>query len=288
MKDQPTRIAVVSPAGRFSPERLALSEALLAGWGLELVPAPGLNAPGRYTAGDRRARAADLAWALQSPGIDAVWFARGGYGTVHTLPYLPWEALRGRPVWGFSDATALFGAMQGRGVTGAVHGPVLQSLADHVDEDSRAATRALLLEGRASPLPGQQIAGPLREVSGPLLGGNLAVMASVCGTPWAWRARGAILVLEDIGEAPYRLDRCLTQLLESGALDGVLGVALGEFTRCPLPRDADWTIEQQLAELLEPLDVPVVAGLPVGHGARNRPWAQGARATLHARGVDVG
>lgn len=279
------RVAVVAPAGVYPPARLAAGLAVASGWGLTMVAAPNLGARHRFHAGTVAQRASDLRWALTAPDIDAVWFARGGAGTVHLLDQLPYDALDTRPIIGFSDASALFAALAGRGR--AVHGPVLTQLGEGADEDSREVLRALLMEGRPAPLPGERVAGPVIEVQGHLTGGNLTVLASLCGTPWAWSARDGIAVLEDIGEAPYRLDRCLAQLLAAGAFEGVRGVALGEFTDCSPPAGADWTLLDALLERLEPLGVPIVGGLPVGHGPRNRAWVVGAKARLGPGGVFV-
>lgn len=279
------RVAVVAPAGIYAQERLERGLDQLRDWGLVPVPAPNLGQRHLFNAGTAAQRAADLRQALVEPGIDAVWFARGGYGTVHLLDEVPYERLDGRPVVGFSDATALFTALAGRGR--AVHGPVLTSLGTLADEDTIEATRALLMEGRPSDLPGEPFVGPDRVVRGPLTGGNIAVLASLCGTPWAWRAAGRIAILEDVGEAPYRLDRALYQLIRAGALEGVRGIALGELSGCAAPPDAGWTLEEVLAERLAPLGVPVLRGLPVGHERRNRPWVLGMEAELGPGGVRV-
>lgn len=275
---------MVAPAGVFDPDWLERGLAIARGWGLTMVPAPYVGARHRFNAGTAVQRALDLRWALSWPDIDAVWFARGGYGTAHLLDDLPYEGLDARPIIGFSDATALFAALGGRGR--AVHGPVLTSLGTLADPDTLEATRALLMEGRAPALPGRPLGAPGRA-RGRLSGGNVTVLASLCGTPHAWRAAGAIAVLEDVGEAPYRLDRCLHQLLRAGAFEGVCGIALGEFVNCDPPAGTDWTLEEVLLDRLGPLGVPILAGLPVGHGARNRPWVLGAEVELGPEGVHV-
>jgi len=282
------RVAVVSPSGIHDRKRLAVGMERIRSWGLEPVLGAHAEARFRYTAGTVAERAADLCWALTDPGIDAVWFTRGGFGTAHLLEALPWAALDGRPVIGFSDATALFAAMAVRGVSGAVHGPVLHSLADHPDDLSRARLRRLLLEGGSEVLSGRQVAGPSVSVEGPLLGGNLCVLASLAGTAFAPRTDGSVLLLEEIGERPYQVDRLLTQLARSGALDGVLGVALGDFIAPRHPADVDIDMTEVLCDLLEPLGVPVVAGLPIGHGAANAAVQLGARVRLDEGGLHVG
>lgn len=277
------RVGVVAPGGAVDPARLEPGLALLRAWGLEPVPGPHLLARQRWFAGSAVERAADLTWALSAPDLDAAWFARGGSGTGELLGELPWARLApDRPVIGFSDATALFAALAGRGRR-AIHGPVLTTLAE-ASEDSQASLRQLLFGGRAAPLPGRQLAGPAQTVTGPVLGGNLTVLASLCGTPWAPRAAGAILLLEDVDEAPYRLVRALGQLLAAGVLAGVRGVGLGELLRCGEPGQA----EEALAERLAPLGVPIVGGLPLGHGPRNLAFPHGAPGRLGALGLDWG
>lgn len=283
------RIAVVAPSGIFQPDRLAAGMALVSSWGYRLVEAPNLHATHRYTAGTVEQRLADLRWAFADPDIDAVWLARGGYGAVQLLSALPQLVHDDRLMIGFSDATALFSALYLAGAGRALHAPVLHSLADLVDDDSRAWLRQALAHGLDGLLPGHHLVGPATTVEGPLLGGNLCVLASLCGTPWALRGSGGIVLLEDIAEPPYKLDRMIQQLRLSGCFDGAVGVALGTFTGSRPPPDADWTIDQLLADLLAPLNLPVVAGLPVGHGPCNRAWLHGGRARLDPqRGLHVG
>lgn len=279
------RVAVVAPSGAFEPARLEAGMALISSWGLQPVPAAHLGARFRYTAGTAAERALDLRSALTDPEIDAIWFARGGYGTAQLLDAAPWTALGGRPLIGFSDATAAFARLSRQGLAGGLHAPVLQSLADLADAPSQAALRALLLEGVAPNLPGAQVAGPDRAVAGPLVGGNLCVLASLCGTPDQLDARGKIVLLEDIGEPPYKVDRMLSQLRQAGCLRGALGLALGTFTRCDPAADAGYSLLDVILDVLDGLDLPVVAGLPVGHGPENHPWWVGAPHRLDAGGL---
>lgn len=280
-----SRVAVVAPSGIFEPARLEAGMALIASWGLQPVPSAHVGARFRYTAGTAAQRALDLRAALTDPEIDAVWFARGGYGTAQLLDAAPWTALGGRPLIGFSDATAAFARLSRQGLAGGLHAPVLHSLADLADGPSQAALRALLLEGVTPGLPGAQVAGPDRVVEGPLVGGNLCVLASLCGTPDQLDARGRVVLLEDIAEPPYKIDRMLSQLRQAGCLRGALGLALGNFTRCDPPADADYSLMNVILDVLDGLDLPVIAGLPVGHGAENHPWWVGAPYRLDAGGL---
>jgi muramoyltetrapeptide carboxypeptidase len=299
------RIAVIAPAGRFSQERMALGMAWLRTQGWEPIAAPNLHATDHYHAGTAAQRGADLLWALGSRDIDAVWAVRGGAGCSHLLPQLEGAALHPKPLIGFSDVTALLVALDQRGWVAAggalLHGPVVQTLAPAppegtlhplaVDEASRMALCRLLQQGQPTPLVATWVAGirPERSdaIRAPLSGGNLTVLASLCGTPWAWRARGCIALLEDIGEAPYRIDRSLTQLLQSGAFDGVAAVVLGDWSGCEAT-DADgrtYTAETIAIDRLRALGVPILRGAGSGHGVRNLVWPYGTPALLGANGI---
>ena len=265
---------------------------LLEAWGYVPVLGPNLRAQHRYLAGTAEERGADLRWALTSPDVDAVYVARGGYGCVHLLPGIPWEeVVPGRMVVGFSDVTALLLALQQRTQAVAVHAPTLGYLATKSDAATREAVREVLAGGRDTVLRGEmrgemrgeerggesEGGGKAGVVEGPVLGGNLCVLASLAGTRWRLQAEGALLVLEDVNEAPYRLDRMVVQLVESGALSGVRAVLLGEFVGCASPAEAGWTLEDLLVDLMAPLGVPIVTGVGVGHGPRNLPFFYGGQ-----------
>ncbi len=287
MLQKDTRIALVGPGGAVSPEALEPGIAWLRSCGWVPVAAPHLHERHRYLAGRPEVRAADLEWALTAPDIDAVWFARGGYGTAQVLASLPWERLRRRPVIGFSDATALVWALARRGIE-SIHGPVLTTLGpgpSASDEESRAVLRHLLTTGEAPVLPGTRLCGPERSVRGRVVGGNLTVLASLAGTPEAFRAEGAIVVLEDVTESPYRLERALCQLIDSGGLQGAVGIALGEFVGCEPPRGATYELTDMWSDKLGPLGIPVIHQLPVGHGSRNHAFHYGGEAVLSSDGL---
>ena len=122
--------------------------------------------------------------------------------------------------------------------------------------------------------------------TGPLVGGNLCMLAVTCGTPFQLDARGGILVLEEVAEHPYKVDRMLQQLADAGVLDEIRGVALGSFTGCEAPAGADWSLQDVLDEHLAGRGVPVVAGLPIGHGPHNHAWP--VRATGRLQGGQLG
>lgn len=265
------RIAVVSPSGAFTPSRLIAGMEVLKSWGYcpEMLPVTAAVCAGetwRYLAAEDLARKEELKTAF-SGRYDAVWASRGGYGIARLLPDLHLDSWASVPFFGFSDGTALLNPLARRGRP-AVHAPVLQTLSDHIDEPSRKDLRSFL-EGRPRPLAGTRWTPG--EAQGPLVGGNLAMLASLCGTPEQLDARDAVVLLEEVTEAPYRVDRLLTQLLQSGSLIGAKALVLGDFVKCDPPAGAGYSLEQVLRERLEPLGLPILAGVPVGHGAGNRP-----------------
>lgn len=289
------RIAVIAPSGVVRPERLARGLDVLSGWGYEPVVGTYVLAVAGHTAGTVAQRRNDLRWALTAPDVDAVWFARGGFGAMHLLEDLirmtrRHETVPGRPILGFSDATAFLAALyregaladgspdgSGAGLVG-VHAPVITALGDLASPEVLGRVRAMLARGCGFKSEVAHVAGPRHGASGPLVGGNVALLAALAGTPHALRSHGAIMVLEDVGEPVYRLDRMITQLELSGGLMGVAAFALGSFSAAPGERDphAEAFMEQRLAGF----GVPIVVGLPVGHDPDNEPWVYGRWAEL--------
>jgi muramoyltetrapeptide carboxypeptidase len=154
-----------------------------------------------------------------------------------------------------------------------IHAPVITALGDLAAPAVLERVRALLQEGSGFRAHVDHVAGPRRSVRGPFVGGNLAMLAALAGTPHALRSHDAIMVLEDVGEPVYRLDRMITQLQLSGGLMGVQAFALGSFSAAVGERDqhAESFMEQRLLEF----DVPIVVGVPVGHDPDNEPWVYG-------------
>ena len=224
--------------------------------------------------------------ALTDPTFQAVWYARGGSGTVHLVHDLPLDLIGRKPVFGFSDATTLLTTLWNHRVATPIHAPVLHTLGSSCSTDTVRATRRIVFDGPAERFwSGALVSGSGGAVVGPVVGGNLCVLASLCGTPQQLDASGCILLVEEIGEVAYKVDRLLTQLRASGGLDGVLGVALGTFTGTRIDADASWTIEDVVAECLAGLDVPIVTGMPVGHGAQNHPFVIGEPGRLTGDGL---
>lgn len=280
-----TRVALVAAAGPL-PEggvERAMERVASLGWD----PVPGDFCRGRhgYLSGTDDERAADLNRALRDPSIGAVWFLRGGYGTMRILDALDWDALarHPKPLIGFSDNTAVHLAAQRAGVV-SFHGPHPHAV--HFPEFARdELLRVLTVPEAAGALPfprdgrAETVAGGVAE--GPLLGGNLSLLSSTLGTPFALRPEGAILFIEEVGEHPYRLDRLLSHLRLAGVLSAVAGIAVGGITESPVMESAP-SAEEVVRDALGGLGIPVAARFPVGHVDDNWTLPLGVRARLDA------
>ncbi|MFD3581140.1 LD-carboxypeptidase [Streptomyces sp. NPDC058683] len=263
------RVAVVAPSGPVVEERLQAGLDILRGWDLDPVLTPHVLArDGKlgYLAGSDADRAADLQRAWCDPSVSAVLCARGGYGAQRLVDLLDWEAMRAagpKAFVGFSDGTVLHDAFATRLGLATLYGPVAAG-ADFVKStEAQEHLRATLfapetvrtITGRGRAL----VPGRARGVT---VGGCLRLLATGIGTPHTHPgARGGLLLLEDVGEQPYSLDRSITQLLRSGWLDGVAGILLGSWDRCG-PYEG---VRAVLADRLGGLGVPVVEEFGFGH-----------------------
>ncbi|SDZ05069.1 muramoyltetrapeptide carboxypeptidase [Micromonospora pattaloongensis] len=280
-------VALVSPSGPTRPERVARGIELLTGWGLRPVPATNAYARHGYLAGTDELRAADLNAALADPEIRGVICTRGGYGAQRVVDAIDMAAVRRDPkvVAGFSDITALQFALWRGARLATVHGPGAAWLDDRTPAASAESLRAALMSPAAVTIPRLPTGETASVVvpgtaTGPLIGGNLCLIVSSIGTPDMPDLTGAILLIEEVEEPPYKVDRMLVHLRRSGALRGVAGVAVGQFTRCA----DDWPVDvaDVLTEGLGGLGVPVLGGLPIGHGVGQLTVPLGVPATLDA------
>ncbi|HET6764809.1 MAG TPA: LD-carboxypeptidase [Longimicrobiaceae bacterium] len=283
------RVALVAAAGPLPEGAVDRAVERVQAWGWEPVVGENARARTGFLAGSDAARAGDLNRALRDPRIDGIWLLRGGYGTMRILDAVDWAALVDRPrvVIGYSDNTALHLGMQRLDLVG-FHGPH-PATAEMTEFSAEGLRRAVTRPHPAGLLPfpgdGPGRAGTLvpGTAEGRLVGGNLALLAATVGTDYAVDARGAILFFEEVGEPAYRLDRMLTQLLLSGVLDGVAGIAVGAISESPdadrpdLPSAADLVRER-----LAPLGVPIAIGFPFGHVDDNWTLPVGIAARLDA------
>lgn len=267
----------MAPAGPFDRASFDAGLAIIANR-YRVQYDPGIFHRHRYLAGDDARRLFELNGALADPAVKAVFCARGGYGAMRLLEKLENQRLA-KPLIGFSDITALHQWQQRLGFI-SIHGPVLTQLA-RLGRPTSERLFALLESGS----PAEPLSGAVTLVEGaaegPLLGGNLSVFTRLLGTPFMPNLDGAILVLEDVGERPYRLDRMWTHLELAGVFRKVSGIVLGSFTHCE-ERDENYTAEDVLRELAVATGLPCAAGFPLGHGDINEPVPLGVRVRLDA------
>jgi muramoyltetrapeptide carboxypeptidase len=271
-------VVVVAPAMAFDRRSFEA--------GLEIIARryrvrydPGVLARHRYLAGTDERRLGELAAALADTDARAVFCARGGYGVLRLLSRLNITTMAPKAIVGFSDVTALHQLLQREGLV-SIHGPVLTQLS-RLD----ARTHARLFELLESDSPAAALTGTETYVGGvaegPLLGGNLSVLTRLLGTPFLAPLEGAILLLEDVGERPYRLDRMWTHLTLAGVFRQVRGIVLGAFTGCE-EKHADYSSADLLRDLAGATGLPCAAGFPIGHGEHNQPVPLGVRVQLDA------
>ena len=278
------RVALIAPGGPLKGEddlQRAEDNARALGWeprrGSHVLACDG------YLAGNDGDRLADLNAALTDDDVDAVWCLRGGYGAMRILNNVDYAALRRRPkpLIGYSDVTALHAAIATRCEVVSYHGPTARAeltpfaktsleRALHGEESCGAAiTASMLHPGRAR---------------GRLVGGNLALLSALAGTPYEPNYHDAILIVEDVNEAAYRIDRMLTQLRLAGRLARCRGIVFGQFTDMPTAASDGSTrpLDDVLREVVSALEVPSIAGAPIGHVADQWTVPLGAIAELDA------
>lgn len=261
------RVALVAPAGPLAGEHdltLAVDQARSLGW--EPIVAEHALARHGYFAGSDAERLRDLNRAIEDHAVDGIWCLRGGYGAMRLLDGIAYDALRRhpKPIIGFSDITAIHAAVNARCGAVSFHGPTARS---PLAEFSRRSLVDAVIGG-GDPLGVATEARVLNggRAAGRLAGGNLALVAGLCGTPYALDLAGAIVVLEDINEPVYRIDRMLQQLLLGGGFRQCAALVLGAFNNMPDGGTDDGrTLDDVFGEVAETLGVPCIVNVPVGH-----------------------
>lgn len=270
-------IAICSPAGAVDPALFAPAiEALrVQGWQVKTMP-HAMERRGTYS-GTAADRLADIKSAFADPQVKAIMCGRGGYGAVHLLHELEPHVT---PKWliGFSDISALHALMQSRGIA-SIHAGMLRGLArDPSGEDSRRLFAMLRGEFTPVELPSHPLNRP-GHAEGILAGGNLSVLSALIGTPYDTLLPGRILVIEDINEPIYKLERMLWQLRLRGVLPRIAGLVAGQFTGTE-PDANHPDAYCMIAEMCAPYAYPLYLGAPIGHRSPNRPLLLGAQARL--------
>jgi muramoyltetrapeptide carboxypeptidase len=280
------RVRIVSPSSPPDRDGVMRGSELLSHWGLIPEIAPhAFDRHGHYLAGRDEDRLADLNDALRDPGVRAIFTTRGGKGAYRIADRIDFDAAARdpKPLVGFSDTTILHLALWHRACAPSVHGPHVEW---HGPLGRHAAERLRRVLMESAPIvvrrDSHEITAAVTSagtVTGTLMGGNLSLIARAVG--WTCPSfAGAILLVEDVDKHIGHIDSALTQLLRSGVLDGLRGIAIGQFIRCAEPKPGKWSIVDVLRDRLLPLGVPILGGLPIGHGPDPHTVPLGAAATI--------
>jgi muramoyltetrapeptide carboxypeptidase len=273
-------IGIAAPAGPVDPALIEAGEVWLRGQGFEPYRRGDLLARRGYLAGEDLRRADELMRLVEDPDVSAILCARGGYGCHRIVSMLDANLVRRRAkaLVGYSDITTLL--LWQRRCAGLLgfHGPMLERDPAEYAEASEGLLAALSGSTAALGMQGQGVVGGTDE--GRLTGGSLSLVVASLSTPWEIDTRDSILLLEEVHESPYRVDRMLQQLAAAGKLEGVRGIGIGSMVGCEDERHPIPSAAQVLDEILGRLGVPMVVDLPFGHGELNQTWAHGARASI--------
>lgn len=272
-------LAIAAPGGPIEPALLAAGTERWREAGFRVVHREDVVARYGYLAGDDARRVEELMGFVADPEVDAIVCGRGGYGCDRILDALDPEAFRQarKPLLGYSDITALLLWQRRQAGLLGFHGPMLDG-----DPQSLAIAADLLTDRARVPfeLSGQGHGGGSAE--GRIIGGNLMLVTASIGTAWEIDTRGAILLLEEVNELPYRIDRMLQQLRGAGKLDGLAGIGTGDLSSCCDDRYPELDVLTVVGQIAAGHGLPLVTGLPFGHSLPNHAWPYGARATIDA------
>lgn len=268
-------IALISPSRFGEPEHLALARTWAESHGWHLVTAPNYGHRHHQMGGTVSERVEDFHWAVEDPRIKAIWSVRGGYGAVQIVDRIDWGGLLRDPKWliGFSDSTVLLQHALQLGLASAHAWMPIPSV--NVSQDTKDSLAQVLSgnwKGLCAPTHPFQKEG---EAQGRLVGGNLSVLYSLLGSESFPNLDGAILVLEDLDEYLYHIDRMLMGLARSGALDNVAGIAVGGLSDMndnvvPFGENAEEIMHRML-----PSTIPVAFNMPIGHAFENQAFING-------------
>ncbi|MBP6230775.1 MAG: LD-carboxypeptidase [Paludibacteraceae bacterium] len=274
-------IAIISPSGVVEATLVFNAKEVLESWGYKVLLGHSYLAENGRFAGTDEQRIADIVWALTDENIHAVFCSRGGYGLIRLLDKIDWNKVVQSPkmIVGFSDITVLHNVCAQLGIY-SVHSPMAKHLAIDALDSSSTYLRELL-QGNVpnysvEPHPFNRNG----KVEGKLIGGNLSVLYGLRGTPYDLDYTDAILVLEDIGERAYHLDRMMYNLLLGGVFTQIKGLVVGQFSDIPTDESFPYSPYEIIQQVVSLYDFPVCYDFPVGHVKENFPLLLGAQYAL--------
>lgn len=278
------KVVIVSPAGNIQPQFVNSTIDILQEWGLEVKTSENaLRETGRFS-GFTEQRLHDLQSAMDDPEVKLIFCSRGGYGAIHLLDRLDFTAIKKNPKWliGFSDITALHSALQSHGIM-SIHGPMTKHFSEEGPSELSVLYTKAAISGRdlnyTIPVD-YPFLNREGKATGTLIGGNLSVYTSLFGSKFNKIPRNGILLLEDIGEEPYRIDRMIYQLKIAGVFNKIKGLIIGQFTDYEEDNKMYGSLYESILLAVKEFDFPVCFGFPVGHTTINLPVIMGGNATL--------
>jgi len=271
-------IGIAAPASPFDEGAFETGLETLRAMGFAVKVPGGIFEKHGYLAGSDTRRAELLMDLFSDDTVQAIFCARGGFGSMKVLPLLDFNVIRRHPkiVVGFSDITALLAALYVRSGLVTLHGPMVTTLPKGSQKTTIALVDALCSTRPVTLKPSEPVILNPGKAKGLVLGGNLTVLTHLVGTPFEPPFGGHILFVEDRGEALYRIDRTLSQLGLSGRLNGVVGVMLGSFEGCGPLNDVYGIVKKAFHRR----DIPMLAGFELGHLAENMTLPLGVSAVL--------
>ena len=272
------RIGIVAPAGPVLQEAIQPGLDFIESHGFEPVCSPHLYEQKGYLAGEDKARVKDLHAMFREKKIKAVLCARGGYGTHRILQKLDYGLFSRNPkiFVGYSDITALLFALFKKSGLITLHGPVLRDLLKGEGRNAALLLKLMTSDELTTVNFPSGTAVKKGRAEGVVLGGNLSLICHLIGTPFLPSFKGKLLFIEEKGEPLYRVDRMLTHLLLSGGLEKCAGLMVGSFEECGDPAFVIDLVRERCSKL----NMPILTGLPAGHGEDNVPLPVGVRAVL--------
>ena len=271
-------IGIVAPAGPFDPELFQKGVAVIEGLGYRVFQPKGLALSDRFLAGPDQHRARLFNDIFADPEIKGVFCARGGYGSLRILDLLNYDLIRQNPkvFIGFSDISALLWVLADKCGFTVFPGPVITTCGKGNAEPEAGLQAAMTSTAPLKILAANGKAVHAGACQGVVRGGNLATLCHLVGTPYAPSFRDCIVVLEDVGESPYKIDRMLCQMRMAGCFDDMAGIVLGTFLDCGETDD----VLDVFRDLFKDIDIPILAGFDIGHGSINLTLPLGVPAVL--------
>jgi muramoyltetrapeptide carboxypeptidase len=272
-------IGVVAPASPFNVDKFYRGIAALESMGFHILISDALFIKKGYLAGTDKQRADMVNRFFSDKKINAIICARGGFGTIKILSLLDFKSIQKNPkvFIGFSDISSLLSVLYKKCGIICFHGPTVTTLADATEETKKSLLLTITSDSKQKINPKDGVTIQPGKASGPILVGNLTTLCHLVGTPYMPRFKGHILILEEKGEAVYRIDRMLSQMKLAGCFEGINGLALGSFEDCGKLDE----IYEVIEETFRHENIPILSGFEIGHGKTNITVPIGLKATLN-------